>query len=111
MSRTSIKQGETLQFDAAVTNADGPVDLTGWTIASQVRTPKYALVGDVTVTKLDQTTHTGQYRLLADTSAWATGAQLWDIAYAYPDGAGGQVISYSETVNLYVEPSQTVVVR
>ena len=109
MSRTSIKRGATLQFEASVDNDSGPVDLTLWTITSQVRTTKGVLVGEVVATKLDQTTSKGKYRLLAQTGAWVQGAHLWDIAYSYPDGAGGTTVMYSETVNLYVELANTQV--
>lgn len=109
MQRTSIKRGATLQFDAALTNSDGPIDLTGWAITSQVRTPAGALIGDVAATVLDQSTHRGQYRLHASTAAWPPGMYAWDIAYAYSDGAGGQVVTYTEGVQLCVEAAITAV--
>lgn len=109
MHRTTIKRGATLQFDAAVTNAGVPVDLTGWTISSQVRSQTGALIGAVLVTVLDQAVNTGQYRLHAQTAGWPVGVHIWDIAYSYDDGSGGQTITYTETVRLAVEPAATEV--
>lgn len=109
MINATIKRGSTLQYDATATESGVPVNLTGWTINSQVRTRSGELVGQVTATVLDQATSPGQYRLRADTTSWQLGLQLWDIAYSYSDGAGGSIITHTETVRLLVEPAATEV--
>ena len=107
MQRTTIKRGATLQYEASVSNDAVPVDLTGWTITSQVRTPYGSLIGAVNATLLNQTTNKGQYRLHADTDTWSIGLQLWDIKYSYDDGLGGEVITYTETVELLIDLAVT----
>lgn len=111
MSRTTtIKCGATLQYDATVSNAGVPVNLTGWTITSQVKTPSGVAVGTVTATVLDQTTTPGKYRLRAQTAGWRLGTHNWDIKYSYSDGAGGQTISYTESIELEVVAAVTSLV-
>lgn len=111
MSRTTtIKAGATLQYDATVSNSGVPVNLTGWTITSQVKTPSGVLVGTVLATVLDQSTNLGKYRLRAQTAGWRLGVHGWDIAYSYSDGSGGQSISYTESIELEVVAAVTSLV-
>lgn len=98
-----IKRGADLLLDCTVTGADGlPMDLTGWTIASEVRDMDDVLLGALTVEL--HTPAAGQYRLRYEaTDAWPTGPARMDIAYT---DAGGRALT-SETLKLSIEREVT----
>jgi hypothetical protein len=79
-----------------------PIDLTGYTIACELRTPRGVLVARLAGTLADQITDTGWFYLdpiEPDTSAWPTGSAKGDIRYS----AGGIVV-YTET---FIQPIES----
>ena len=100
----TIKPGDTLFLECTVTEDDGttPLNLTGWTIASQVRTKRGLLLADLTVDL--HTPIAGQYSLRTDaTTTWPTGMAEMDISYS---DSGGRVMS-TETLIVHVEHDVT----
>ena len=100
----TIKPGDTLFLECTVTEDDGttPLNLTGWTIASQVRTKRSVLLADLTVDL--HTPASGQFSLRTDaTTTWPTGMAEMDISYT---DAGGRVMS-TETLTIRVEHDVT----
>ena len=105
----SIKRGATLQYSAVVTNQGVPVNLTGWTITSQVRTAKGVLIATIAIAIPSQVgQNIGAFSLRTPTATWPLGTHAWDIAYSYSDGIGGQIVSYTDTVDLVVVLANTV---
>ena len=98
-----IKRGETLLLECTVANPDGsPLDLTGWSIASQIRDGHDTLIATLTVDLY--TPVAGQYRLTgATTGAWPQGLAHMDIAYT---DAGGRALS-TETLTIGIEREVT----
>lgn len=101
MARARIKRGAT--FEAACTHRDAAgaaVNLTGWTLTSQVRTQGGRLVGDLTVTLADQVADPGSFTVRAEaaaTAAWPLDVLIWDIRFDAPTG-----VVFTETVELEV---------
>lgn len=98
------KVGDTF-YRACVESADGaPLDLTGYTLAAQVRTAaKGTLVCAMTVTKdADQGANPGVFTLLvaaADTAEWTPGVRLaFDVQFT----SGGGFVHSMPTV--YIDP-------
>ena len=82
------KRGDTFDFSgqAQILDASGnTVDLTGWSIASAIKT-----VGRTTVTNLNAVwldDSAGLLRIYAtDTSGWALGAAILDVQFTSPSG-------------------------
>ena len=108
-STTTVKRGATLELNASVSNASGPVNITGWTIKSQVWTAKGTKVADLTVATANQIApNVGAFKLTAATALWPVGEHVMDIAYSYSNGVGGNTITYTDKVVLVVEQSYTV---
>lgn len=84
-----IKAGESYSQHGALADAAGdPIDLTGYTATSQVRTVDGDLVGALTVT-ID-TGSGGTMEIAAsatETATWAPGSYVADIRFAAPGGA------------------------
>ena len=100
----TIKPGDTLLLQCTVTEDDGttPLNLTGWTIASQVRTKRGVLLATLTVDL--HTPASGEFSLRTDaTTTWPTGMAEMDISYT---DSGGRVMS-TETLILHVEHDVT----
>jgi hypothetical protein len=94
----SVKRGDTFTLDFALTESDGttPLDMTGWTVRSQVRRRK-TLVADLVFTAIDAAA--GTFRLAcADTTDWPRGELQSDIEYT---DLSGRVIS-TETYTIEV---------
>lgn len=96
------KRGNT--FEVQATYADDAtgesIDLTGYTIASQVRSPGGDLVSTMAVTIPDQTipANRGKFSMrVSDTTAWPIGELLWDVQYSFDE----TVIS-TETITIQV---------
>lgn len=83
------KRGDTWDFSGPLLDAAGePWNLTGWAVASQLRTPAGALIQGFTCTVLDAPN--GVIRVQAsatDTAAWPIGRALTDVQLTSPDGA------------------------
>lgn len=85
------KRGDTLEIACTETAAGVPVDLTGYTVAAQVRTRAGdELVDTATVTLADQGTSPGEFTVTvaaARTALWEPGRELdLDIQYTAPGG-------------------------
>lgn len=102
-SKIRVKRGETFLLECQVKGADGvAINLTGWAIASEIRTSRDTLVA--TLTAVIHTPASGLYRLThADTTEWPPGQALMDIAYT---DAGGRAIT-TETLTISVDREVT----
>lgn len=97
MKRTIFKRGDTFQLELSVSNNGEAVNLTGWTIASQVRS-KSKLISTLAVEYTDRVL--GIYRLRDNnTSDWPLGMLVCDIKYTTDDGQ----IVHSETFEIEVQ--------
>ena len=98
-----IKRGETFLLECTVQESDGsPMDLTGWSIASQIRDGHDTLIATLTVDLY--TPVAGQYRLTGATTAdWPQGLAHMDIAYT---DAGGRALT-TETLTVSIEREVT----
>lgn len=111
MSRgLTIKAGATLRVPGALTDDSGvAVDITGYTLTSQVRTRGTAeLVATATVTPdPDQTTNPGLFEVLVEdsvTATWSPGVDLaMDIRIVQPDSD----VALTETVLVTVLRAET----
>ena len=99
MTQVRIKQGETLLLECAYTTDAGvAINVTGWTIRSQVRDTHNNLLGDLVVDL--HTPVTGQFSITyANTALWPAGPARMDIAYE--DGTGRVI--YTDTVSISIE--------
>lgn len=100
-----FKRGDSVQWPTSYTVDGVPVDLTDYTITSQVRTRKGELVVSFTITKSDQTLHPGEYllSLTSEVSSTATvGVHEQDIQYSV-----GGVVQSTETIPCVVDIDQT----
>jgi hypothetical protein len=98
------KRGDTFQYDCVVREKKNgpPVDITSWTIRSQLRDLRDRLLCEFTITILNAAE--GRYRLSAgDTTDWAPGAAAMDIEYR---DAGG-VVHSTETMAVTVLKDET----
>ena len=90
MEWISIKPGENLYLPCTFRDDNGtPINLTGYTITSQVRVvSSKALLASTVVTIRNQTTEPGKFDVEhADTSAWEVNTDLAiDIKIQDPDG-------------------------
>lgn len=83
-----FKRGDTFLVEGSVSDNAVPVDLTGWTIRSQVRNGE-ALVADLGVTITNAAA--GQYQLTKnDTTSWPVKDLSCDIEYTTDSG---QIVS------------------
>lgn len=104
MTTIDWKRGDSFVVDESGMLADGvALDMTGWTIASQIRTQRSdTLVANLAVTWLNQ--DIGAYHLeCVDTTAWPIGKLLWDIQFTDPDG----YVTSTETVTINCIKDQT----
>lgn len=103
-SRISIKRGDTFAIETQWLTDSVGVDLTGYTVRSQVRKsdPSQTIVETMTCTiDPDQATNPGVVMIAASatqTALWPALTLAWDIEYT---SAGGIVLS-SETIEIVV---------
>jgi len=95
-----IKRGDTLALECQVLELDEvtPIDITGWTIRSQVRSTAGALLTSLTVAITDAAE--GKYTVVAspvDTATWPRVARM-DIEYTDAD----DTVQSTETLALDV---------
>jgi hypothetical protein len=105
-----FKRGDSFNLSGTVTDADDlPVDLTGYTITSQLRSQTGALIQTFTVTVTDAAN--GLYTISAPATGTApnTGTDIWPIGTAKFDVqfAVGAEVTSSETVTLKVVEDYT----
>jgi len=94
MQKIKLKRGDTLALSCTLADNGVAVDLTGWAVKAQLRTPDGALVNELTYTVVNAAA--GQYALSSTgaTTAWPVNTTLeGDIQYTSPAG----VITSSET--------------
>ncbi len=85
--RLEIKRGDTLDLQCACTVDGVAVDLTGWSVACQLRGPGGEVVHAFEPVITDAAA--GQFRLRAlpaKTATWPTGTLTGDIQYTDPSG-------------------------
>lgn len=90
MVSIKFKRGDTFVLDGVVSEAGQVLDITGWTVKSQVRLGAQ-LLAELQVQYTDRPN--GKYRLLADpvvTATWPVNKILADVEYTT---AAGQVVS------------------
>lgn len=105
---TPLKRGSTWRVSGVLRDSNGAlVDLTGWAIASKLRTPMGVEVASLTCTvDPDQVAHRGEFEVYASdvaTSTWPLGPARWDIRL---EDAGGDV-SHTKTVPVVIEEAIT----
>lgn len=81
MATITQKRGDTLEWVVTLSESGAPVDLTSWTILSQIRNGA-TLIDQLTVTVVDA--ENGQFRLSAtpaETEAYSAGTFACDIQF------------------------------
>jgi hypothetical protein len=91
MSTMQHKRGDAFEPECTEMAAGVPVNLTGYTVTSQIRTRAGdELVDTATVTLADQTTDPGKFTVevaKARTALWVPGQDLeWDVEFTPPNG-------------------------
>ena len=95
-------------FDYAITvreSENGPfLDISGWTITSQIRDSKDSLVATLTYAAVDETIGSFRLTYVGATDGWIDGSILyWDIRYI---DSGGRIMP-SATVEILVRKAIT----
>ena len=96
MANITHKRGDTLEWVVSLTQNNSPVNISGWTITSQIRQDT-TLIANLTVTVTDAVN--GEFNLSAtsaQTAGWALGSHSVDIEFI---SLGGFVVS-SQTFTL-----------
>lgn len=86
MANITHKRGDTLEWVVDLTQNGSAVDITGWTITSQIR-QETTLIDTLAVDVVNAAN--GQFNLLAtpaQTSSWALGSHSVDIEFISPTG-------------------------
>lgn len=105
MAEIKHKRGDSFRLSASVkTGADGvAIDITGWTIRSQLRKPDATLIDTLSVSYIAPTG--GSFEIYSDNSSiWPTGVAVMDIEYT--DGAGK--IFSTETIQVRIMGDVTI---
>lgn len=76
-----VIKGDTFTPSMSVSDADGLVDLTDYTITSYLTTLSGNLITTLVVNKADQITNKGQFSIQAATDTWPLGSASWFIVY------------------------------
>lgn len=102
------KRGATLSYGGAITDDAGDaVDLTGYTVTSEVRSADRELVSTADITLADQGTSPGVFTVevsAADTADWTAGARLlFDVRVQ----SASARVDYTETIAIDVVERQT----
>lgn len=87
MSTIIHKRGDTLSLGLTWDEEGEPIDLTGYTIAAQLRDARDELVMALTVAIADQTTQRGQFTLTAtaaQTALWPVAPLSCDVQFTAP---------------------------
>lgn len=95
MPTVTHKRGDTFAPACAVKTGSTAQDITGWTIASQVRTQADQVVTALTVGARNDGAGTFALTAADGTTSWPVGPLLWDIQYT---NAG--VIVSTETITI-----------
>lgn len=98
------KRGDTFSLSSSVENEGVAVDITGWTIESQVRQSDDTLVQALTVTITDAVN--GLFTISAtalQTESWPIASLLCDIEFTEPSGE----VNSTETFTISVQKDIT----
>lgn len=98
MANITHKRGDTLEWVVTLTQNGTAVDISDWTIKSQIR-QETTLIAEFTVIKIDSAA--GQFSLsatAAQTASWSLGSHSVDIEFT--DGTGYVVSSQTFTLQL-----------
>lgn len=101
----TIKKGDSFSRACRLLDdTDTPIDLTDYTIESQVRDSRDNLIATLTATKYNQTTNPGVFMLSAEdgTDSWPSANLGMDIVYTV-DG----IIQHTEDITVSVIRSKT----
>jgi len=103
MNYLQFKRGDTYHLSVTLTDDEGQaIDISGYDISSQVRTPTGELISTLTTTLTDPTN--GVFTLEdTETEDWPVGCQFQDIEYT---GTGGTITS-TETFKVDVKEDIT----
>ena len=94
----NFKRGDTWSLDCTYKRSGTPTSIDAISIRSQIRKQDYTMITDLTVTKGDQATAPGSFKLtpkVTDTTTWPLGNAICDIEFTM----NGTVIS-TETFTL-----------
>lgn len=106
MTKILHKRGDTLSLGLTWDEDGETVDLTGYTVAAQLRDAQDVLVAALTVAIADQTTLRGQCTLSATaaaTAAWPVGPLWCDVQFTAPSGT----VASSATFAIRIEKDIT----
>ena len=103
MSNLRLKRGNTLSLQNTVTDKNGPVNISGWDIKSQIRDGE-VLVADLKTTVINAATGSYELEYEGSTADWPGNRLKCDIKYTT---ASGHVVS-TETFFIDVEQGITV---
>lgn len=104
MKSIQFKRGDTFERNCQLTENGTPIDITGWSIKSQIRDSSGVLIDDLDTSITDVAT--GLYKLskpAASTALWEPGGHLFDIEFTT---SAGSVMS-TETVRINIETDIT----
>lgn len=99
MAEIAHKRGDTFELTCSLENGGNPVDITGWTVAAQLRKGDDTLVQSVTVTVTDASA--GEFTVTAastETDDWPIENLDIDVEFTEASGA----VSSSETFTINV---------
>lgn len=99
MATISHKRGDTFELTCSLENQGNDVDITGWSVAAQLRKTDDTLVQDMTVTVTDAAV--GEFQITADdteTDDWPI--ENLEIDVQFTESSGN--ISSSETFTIAV---------
>lgn len=105
MLSATIKRGDSFKPSMTVSNGNVPQNITGWTIASQIRDKDDVLVAALEV--FDRHDTLGIYNLRPTVdypeTGWPVGTAYWDIQYT---DTNGTIVS-TQTITLRIERDVT----
>lgn len=104
MITIKFKRGDTFLRNCQISENGVPIDITGWTIRSQIRDSSSVLIDNL-VTEITNAV-TGSYKiskLAASTASWSVGSHFMDIEFTT---SAGSVMS-TETVRINIETDIT----
>lgn len=103
--RISVKRGDTLRLDCQLLDSDGvtAIDLTGWTVRSQIREADGTLIDDLTV--MMGTLIEGRYSLIAEATDWPVSDIPARMDVEYTDDVG--VVQSTETIMVQIVADET----
>lgn len=99
MATINHKRGDTFELTCSLENGGNDVNITGWTVAAQLRQSDDTLVQSLTVTVTDAAA--GEFTITAantETDGWPIAALEVDVEFTETDGS----VSSSDTFTINV---------